>query len=38
MRTIIPALVALAVLFSVAIPASALSPEEIWEPMENRLP
>jgi hypothetical protein len=32
------ALIALAVLFSVAVPAGALSPEEIWEPMEKRLP
>jgi hypothetical protein len=34
----IAALIALAVLANVAVPASALSPEEIWEQMEKRLP
>jgi hypothetical protein len=38
MRTMIAALVALVVLTSVAVPASALSAEEIWEQMEKRLP
>lgn len=38
MRTIIAALIALAVLGGLAVPAGALSPEEIWEPMEKRLP
>jgi hypothetical protein len=38
MKTMISALIALALLVGTAIPASALSPEEIWDQMEKRLP
>lgn len=39
MRTMIAALIALAVLAGLtAVPAGALSPEEVWEEMEKRLP